>query len=273
MVGLKRWIYGLPALAGYRERRARSLADEPRPTRHGFLFASTPLCFEDFWERQEQRIAAALLPHCSALVDVGAYHGYYSVLAAHLGKAALAIEPDPANRFVLNANLERNGLQAEIVGAAVASAPGTLLLYGDGDTASLLRRWQGVGRSFRRTVPATTLDSLLANRWLGAPLLVKIDVEGAEDAVVAGATAVLERTPRPWWLIESYPRYPTGGHCPAFLRLFETMFAAGYQARLADEDLPTVSMEDVRSWDRDPLLSSNFLFHDPDVPLPASLAD
>jgi FkbM family methyltransferase len=52
----------------------------------------------------------------------------------------------------------------------------------------------------RKTVPCQTLDSLAGE--LGVPDFIKVDTEGHEAKVVAGAAGLLARGERPRWLIE-----------------------------------------------------------------------
>lgn len=226
MVSLKRQIYGLPALKAYRLWRARQIARQPRAVREGFRFASYDMAFTDDWEKEECALVVQHLHDCAALVDVGANNGFYSLLAAHLGKSALAIEPDAGNLLVLRAHCR--GKSVGIVPAALVEAEGQAVLFGDGDMASLDPEWQGVGKHFRQAVRAMTLDGVLAGRWTEGRLLIKIDVEGAEALVLRGASATLRREPRPLWLIEMLPKLPTGAENPAFAEPHTIMEAAGY---------------------------------------------
>jgi len=228
MVSLKRQIYGLPLLRFYRLWRARQIARTPRLVREGFRFASYDMAFTDDWEKEERALVAKHLPGCAALVDVGANNGFYALLAVHLGKPALAIEPDAGNLVVLRANCQ--GKPVEIVPAVLADGEGEAVLYGDGDMASLDPDWQGVGRHFRQSVRALTLDGVLAGRWTQGRLLIKVDVEGAEALVLRGASATLRREPKPLWLIEMLSHLPTGAENPAFDEARRIMEEAGYVA-------------------------------------------
>ena len=134
MVSFKRQIYGLPMMRWYRRRRARQIAEQPRRVREGFSFASYDLAFTDAWERAERALVARLLPECAALVDIGANYGFYSLLADHLGKPALAIEPEAGNLIVLRRNVANASV--EVVPVALSDRAATTVLYGDGDMAS-----------------------------------------------------------------------------------------------------------------------------------------
>lgn len=262
MVSFKRRIYGLPVMRHYRLRRALNALGPPRLMPEGFQFASYSLMFEPSWEAAERRIISSLLPQSAALIDIGANHGFYALLAARTGKRVVAIEPDEGNLAVLRSNIALNQADVEVHAAALSDSNGEGWVYGDGDMASLLQAWQGVGKHFRQRVATVRLDDVMNGRWPGERLLIKVDVEGAEDKVLAGAQATIARDPKPFWLIETYPRLPTGGPCHAFRIVFETMRTAGYEARLASDLERIVSSADVDAWDRDPLKSSNFLFRE-----------
>lgn len=221
MVSLKRQIYGLPMLRPYRLWRARKIAQQPRPVREGFSLASYDMAFDEDWERHERATVSRLLPDCAALIDVGANNGFYSLLASHLGKPAVAVEPDAGNLIVLRQNVAR--ADVEVFAGALSDKAGTVELYGDGDTASLDPNWQGVYRHFRQSVPSITLDQLIGDRWIGERLFIKVDVEGAEGKVLRGATATLTRNPKPYWLIETFPKLATGAPNPAFAETHRLM--------------------------------------------------
>ena len=220
----------------------------------------TDLTFEENWEQGERAVMAEHLGECVALIDVGANSGFYSILAARAGKSVVAVEPEEGNLALLRSNIALNKVEVEIHAAALSDTVGWSVVYGDGDMASLIREWQGVGAEFKQSVATTTLDEVIGDRWLNEKLFIKIDVEGFEDKVLSGADRTLARSLKPFWLIETYPRLPTGGHCAAFAKVFETMHSAGYIARLASEGGQIVTADDVAHWDRDPAKASNFLF-------------
>ncbi len=257
MVGLKRKIYGLPILRLYRLYRAKRAFGRPRLVPEGFKMVSFSGAFSADWEREERSIITQLLPDCAMLVDIGANHGLYSLLAAHLGKPSLAIEPEEINLTVLRLNAKSRLIQ--ICPVALSDHEGEAYLYGDGYMASLERNWQGVPKHFRQKVEVTKLDKLLEN--VSGKLLIKMDVEGAEATVLRGAPETLKGNHL--WLIESYPTQPSGARCQGFLETFEIMFNAGYEARLASEPDKLFTMEDALTWDRSPALASNFVFYRP----------
>jgi hypothetical protein len=97
----------------------------------------------------------------------------------------------------------------------------------------------------------TTLDVLLAQRFPGKRMLVKIDVEGAEYKVLRGAVALLTRRPRPTWMIEiCLGEYHPDGPNPHFIETFELLLNNGYEASVATGSggYTSVTIEDARSW-------------------------
>lgn len=247
----------------YRELRTAKLASRPVETPYGFRFAGNPAYLSPDWEPNERRIILGLLPKVAAFIDVGANHGFYTALAAQAGVKTVAIEPEEGNLRFLKSNVAANRFETEILPIALSDTPGVLNLFGDGDTASVVQGWAGTGQSFRQLVPANTLDNLLAARWPGERLLIKIDVEGAEAKVLAGAQAMIARTPRPYWLIETFPNvFGTTEKTSAFIDVFGAI--TGYSAFVADKGLTPVTRDMITAWAANPQLEgrggSNFLF-------------
>ncbi len=181
----------------------------------------------------EKEIIQRLLPHLDVVIDVGANQGFYSCLASAAGKLVAAVEPEAGNLRFLIENAKSNRFQAlEIFPMAIADRIGVVDLYGDGDTASLEKGWLNVRPYFRQSVPTNRLDHLFAHRWDGAQLLIKIDVEGVESSVIKGAAALVDRDPKPFWLIETFPTKHGGheGQNSGFAWIFRQMFSAGYSA-------------------------------------------
>lgn len=139
----------------------------------------------------------------ATVVDCGAHIGLQSMLAAREGGRVIAIEPEPANLDFLRANLEANGLsdRVEVIGKAVTDAPGAVLMHPGGslDQAGIVR---ARGSDEAVDVPGTTLDEVLGERRFD---VAKIDVEGAESLVLAGAEAAMARSSGATLLVECHP--------------------------------------------------------------------
>jgi FkbM family methyltransferase len=129
-------------------------------------------------------------------VDLGAHVGYFSCLAGRLvGPRGLvvAFEPNPRNYELLLANVWRNGLTNVVCFPwAVSDSSRILDLYLATGNSGDHRIFAEAGRS---SVPvrAVALDTLEALR---PPVdVVKIDVQGAEEAVFHGAKQLFAASP------------------------------------------------------------------------------
>jgi FkbM family methyltransferase len=123
------------------------------------------------------------------LVDVGAFLGYFTQVAARRGADVIAVEPNPASRRLLEQGLERARLadRARVVAAAFGETRGDaeLFLSGGGDTASLHDHDTSSGRV---TVPVLVGDEALDGARVD---VLKIDVEGGEVAALRGLARTL----------------------------------------------------------------------------------
>ncbi len=87
--------------------------------------------------------------------------------------------------------------KAQYVLAAAGENPGSAIInvHPDKFGSSLLKEFEGPGvDGVPREIPVVTIDQLCASRNLAGPYLLKVDVQGAELQVLAGATHTLQRT-------------------------------------------------------------------------------
>ena len=142
-----------------------------------------------------QMALANLVGDGQLLYDVGGGIGFYSLLAAKRGGRALVFEPDAYNASCIRANAEANGLasQIQVIEQAAFSHTGLLALRPAGQT-------RGHGSAHSVNVAAVTslgkvrctrLDDLIDSQE--PPHVMKIDVEGAERAVLEGAETLFKR--------------------------------------------------------------------------------
>jgi FkbM family methyltransferase len=127
-----------------------------------------------------------------AVWDVGANVGGYSLIAAAAGAArVVAVEPAPASYAALCENVRLNGFEHVITPLPVVLAARTsvaLLDLGD-PLAGATHRLAADGTA----VLGFALDDLLERFELPAPTLLKLDVDGSEADVLAGAATTLAR--------------------------------------------------------------------------------
>lgn len=123
-------------------------------------------------------------------IDVGANAGVYSILACKArGARGLCFEPVPSTFETLMRNLETNGLGDRVTArnVGVGERKETLRFHSE---LNCENRALAAGEDCPNAidVPVHPLDELLADV---EPTILKIDVEGLEGAVVAGADSVL----------------------------------------------------------------------------------
>jgi len=137
------------------------------------------------------------------LFDIGANVGMYSIWAAIAKKSIVyAFEPESQNFALLNRNIWVNGLGGQVTALplAIADRVGLDKLYlsefvaggschNFGEAVDF--REQPLAAAFTQGSFAATLDHLLAQGWLPVPHHIKIDVDGIEPKVIAGARQTL----------------------------------------------------------------------------------
>jgi FkbM family methyltransferase len=119
-------------------------------------------------------------------IDVGASVGSYTLWAAELGAEVVAFEPHAETRHLLERNLALNSYEVQVRAEALSESVETLQFTSSLGPMNHVARGAGLAGT-----PATTLDEVLAGRRARG---VKIDVEGFERCVIAGAmTSLKER--------------------------------------------------------------------------------
>jgi FkbM family methyltransferase len=142
----------------------------------------------------------------------------------------------PENHRYLFKNLADNGLfDIEVYPVGLSSRPGLKRIYGSGAVASFLPAWHAATATRFAVVPVTTLDIVIAARFDGVPITIKMDVEGFEFEVLKGSERTLRLHPAPAWLVEiQLARDAAGGLNDRFYETFEIFWRQGYQSAVAD---------------------------------------
>ncbi len=174
---------------------------------HGF---GCNVLLDGYWEMWLTMIMARAIKPGMRVVDIGANYGYYALLMADLvgpeGRLT-AVEPNPVARDLLERSLVLNGLDLRtrvVAAAAAASTEGTAELFvpdNEPKNASIVADPALIasGAGTVTTVPLWSLDE--AAKDLGRIDFIKIDAEGAEDAILAGMRETL-RSDRPSLVLE-----------------------------------------------------------------------
>ncbi len=151
----------------------------------------------DLYKRWDEAAGAEALQPLVApgtlVIDVGANIGFFTVRFARwvsVGGRVLAIEPETTNLARLRRALSARNLQSqvEIIAAAATDRAGPVHLDVNPDHPGD-HRLAATGQP----VAGVTVDQLVAERGWSPVSLMKIDVQGAEAAVIAGAREVLTR--------------------------------------------------------------------------------
>ena len=143
------------------------------------------------------------------VLDIGAAAGYYTLLSAKMvgntGRV-VSFEPDPNNLQFLRSHVEQNRLdQVTILPIALADETGTARFGGGTGT--------GTGRLCNdgpTEVAVRRLDDVAAEMDL-RPRHLKIDVEGAEMAVLRGGQRLIEKY-RPTIFLSTHEKIVPGIH-------------------------------------------------------------
>ena len=159
--------------------------------------------YQRTFEREEARFLKSNLRTTDICLDVGANIGYFSLLMAVLAPAGQvhAFEPVPFNLQLLQVNAQLNGLSnLQAYPYAVGEVPGKLAFTVAEDSA--YSSFLDTGRKpIDKTIEVvvTPIDQFCEDLKLLRVDVLKVDTEGAEPRVLAGASNLLgdrDRQPR-----------------------------------------------------------------------------
>jgi len=185
-----------------------------------------------------------------AFADVGANAGTFSVLAGGVvGARVTAVEPIALAYGRLVRNLGLNGLHdVSALNVAAGAESSEARFTADLDAVNRALGSNEFYDGATVVVPVRPLDEILAN----TPTMMKIDVEGFEDAVVRGAARTLADHRLRAFIIEVLHEAPSellaGETVPRFL------IALGWQPCRYDPVTRTLARDDR------PILDGNLLF-------------
>ena len=269
---IKPLVERFPSIAmAYRQvRDTRALGKAPQLTKLGFKFNGNEQMVNGSFEPIETNLVKQILPKVDYVVNVGANIGYYVCQALQSNKKVIAFEPIETNLKYLLRNIKANNWQdnCEIFPVALSNKTNIIEIYGGGTGASLIKGWAGTPGIFSTLVPCLTLNDVLGDRLKGNTILVIVDIEGAENMMLEGATKLLDMNPKPIWLIEitGEEHQPKGTKInPYILETFEKFWERGYESITADHLLRKISKEEIVKiieTQIDSLETHNFLFYE-----------
>lgn len=200
----------------------RELFEQAQASQHVVDFGPFKLCvntadgsgarYRDETRRDEfsdplmRELIARLRPQM--FLDLGANYGFTSLLHRTLNPdaAIVAVEMSPLLAPFVRKNFELNGCQrATVVEAAVGDAAGQITtrlnVFGSADNRVRPATADKFLSSDAATIPMGTVDQLLADLPATTSLMIKIDTQGYERHVFAGAAKTLARLER--WAIKT----------------------------------------------------------------------
>lgn len=233
-----------------------SKSTKPTITPYGFNLVGsssihhTAMQKGDF-EPEETKLFLEEFSKSDVFIDVGANIGFFTCLARHANKHVLSIEPLQKNlEFLMDNLLANNWADVEVFPVGLSDKSGLATLYGASSTgASLIGSWAGATKIFKRTIPLTTLDTLVGERFNGKQIFIKVDVEGAEYAALKGAINTIKLTPKPTWVVEiCLNEYHPDGINPNYEETFKLFWDNGYEVRTADHHNKLITQNDIKKW-------------------------
>jgi FkbM family methyltransferase len=164
-----------------------------------FVFHET----KEGYDPPTRNLLERILQPGDLFIDVGAHWGFFTLQAATHpagNVAVIAFEPDPTNASILLRNIANNGLH-ETVSVVCAACGDNFDLAPLVTNSSMMHSIHGIGlkrpgfaRGPAHWVSVISLDSTLARfpQASDRRVILKIDAEGFEPRVIAGARALLQ---------------------------------------------------------------------------------
>lgn len=161
--------------------------------------------FEDEWEPKIRNTISSLLIGGGTYIDIGANIGLIIVpIAKNKNITCYGLEPEPDNFELLKKNIVDNGVEenTKLFNVALYNKDCSLEMeistnnYGDHRIKRTIEEMPFLySENIRRTVPvkALMLDSVFKEEKLKKPVVVKMDVQGAEVVALQGATKFISK--------------------------------------------------------------------------------
>lgn len=144
------------------------------------------------YEFEKQKLFEKKVKKGDIVFDIGAQAGFYTLLAAGLvgekGKV-FAFEPVPDNILCLKKHIELNNYKNIFVREEAVSDKSGIVYFERGKSNFTGR----IGENGELKINAVSLDDLISQNKLPVPNVLKIDVEGAEAAVLKGASSTIKK--------------------------------------------------------------------------------
>jgi FkbM family methyltransferase len=208
------------------------------------------------FEKAETNFVQRLLKPGATVLDVGAHHGLYTLLASKLVGSkgrVIAFEPSPRELNRLKRHIRVNSCSNVQVCAfalgKVAKRETLHLVDGTEDWCNSLRPPAVQARTAQVEIEVKSLDEFLKESPLPTVDFVKLDVEGGELDVLAGAVQLLRSASRPILAVEveDIRTEPWGYRASEIVRFLSEIGYRWYS--LAEDGLPRPIASDLEKYD------------------------
>lgn len=184
----------------------------------------------------------------AVFVDVGANIGLFSLTAARaVGKTGhvYAFEPNSGNCALLGKNMTQNGYtNVTIVEKAVSDRPGTCQLFESSFNKGDHRTYAVSNARKHVTIETISLDAYFP---AGTHIdMIKMDIEGAEEAALHGMNRVIDDNPLMQMIIECWPAGLKENGTDA-LTMFSWLEKKGFRFSLIDDAKDKVTPMDTEA--------------------------
>ena len=211
----------------------------------GALDSCRDAIVESRFEPAEWKFVKKFLEKGMTVLDIGAHHGFYTILAAkRVGSSGrvIAFEPSPRERRRLLSNLKLNHCcRAKVEPFAISKEDGEALFFVVDGRQTMFNslRPPAISEPINRiTVRTVTLDSYVEKEQIERIDFVKIDAEGAELDILTGAKKSFGQRFRPLIMVEANDLrtgqwgYPSSNILDALSGLRYRWFSMGPEGQL-----------------------------------------
>jgi FkbM family methyltransferase len=140
----------------------------------------------DAYEPKVTEYFLAIVKEGDIVFDVGAWIGYYVLLAAKKAKHVIAIEADDKNCQRISRNIQLNGFSNVTVINAAAGEKSSYALLIQGAGSSMHKVYEIGSNRIGTTIKTEPLDDIISNMKIGEINILIMDIEGYEYFALKG---------------------------------------------------------------------------------------